>query len=58
MNNESKEELEKILKDLEENNNYLSNGNGLWVLMLLALMFNQPINQEPPITNIYIGGEK
>ena len=57
MDKGTEEQLKEMLKDLEENNSILSNGNGLWVLMLLALMFNQPIKQEPSITNIYIGGE-
>ena len=44
----------KELFEEEENNECF----GIWALMLLALMFSQPIKQEPPITNIYLGGDK
>lgn len=57
MDKGTEEQLKEMLKDLEENNSILSNGNGLWVLMLLALIFAQPPKPEAPITNIYIGGE-
>lgn len=57
MNNESKEQFEKILKDMEKNNNNFLD-DGIWALMLLALMFSQPPKQEPPVTNIFIGGEE
>lgn len=58
MDKETKEKLEELLKENEQNESFLFNSDtGLWVIMLLAILF-APQKQEPPIININIGDGK
>lgn len=71
LNEENKEKLKEIImkdkkmseKEIDNilNNDYIFNGdNGLWALMILALLFSQPnMSQTPPINiNINSGDGK
>ena len=51
-------DINEILETLKKENetNFL-NDNGLWALMILAILF-APTKQEPPIININIGDGK
>lgn len=51
MSEETKKQIDELLK------NETSNDWGIWVLMILTLLF-APTKQEPPIININIGDGK
>lgn len=48
----------KELKELLEKNNEDYSFDGLWVLMILALLFSNDAKQEASIVNIYVGDDK